>query len=86
MKVKLTDKELVHLGWDDPGILRGDPRLAAIVGRIRRGEDLTPLEASTVAEELNLVAADACDDAAVGKRLLKKRDKIWDALGVTNRS
>jgi hypothetical protein len=72
--IKITEKELVHLGWDDPGLRVEDPELHAIVRKIRTNQSITSDEFAIVQEEINGISTFGMDPAenAIAKRLVKK--------------
>ena len=74
MRFKLTDKERCVLGWDDPGILRENPEVAAVVKKCDGATDLDEEDVVLLKDYINDLATFGADpgDTAAAKRLRRK--------------
>lgn len=84
MRLKLTEKEVAHLGWDDCGVLEvigcEDPELRAVIRKAKRGDELTGREASIFIDEVSLLNTFACDGVSIAKRIIRKAEKLAAAI------
>lgn len=80
----LTDKELVYLNWDDPGLKRQDPELYVIVLKIRTKQPISKEEFALLYEEIKLINTFGGDpsDHAIAKRLIQKANKHAIKIGL----
>lgn len=78
----LTGNELVHLGWDDPGLKNTDPELYTIVYKIRTKQPITKEEFAIIYEEIHMLNTFGGNPSgnAIAKRLMHKVNKYINFL------
>lgn len=75
MKVKLTDREIIALGYDCRDILDAEPDRRSTAKKCRSGEELLPTEWACLRDDVGMMTADGGPESAIITRLKTKLNK-----------